>query len=130
MGDSVGSRALAAARGTVEIFRAAGEDAAGALDVLRLTGRHERPVDPFHARDEDYIRATLPAMKEWTDVYFRSEVSGLEHIPEQGPVLLVGNHSGGTMIADTFVFAAAFYDRFGPERVFHQLAHDLVFQVP
>jgi uncharacterized protein YbcI len=31
-------------------------------------------------------------------------------------VLLVGNHSGGTVIADTFVFAQAFYDHFGPER--------------
>jgi 1-acyl-sn-glycerol-3-phosphate acyltransferase len=45
-------------------------------------------------------------------------------------VLLVGNHSGGTMIADTFVFAQAFYDHFGPDRRFHQLAHDLVFKVP
>jgi 1-acyl-sn-glycerol-3-phosphate acyltransferase len=45
-------------------------------------------------------------------------------------VLLVGNHSGGTLIADTFVFAQHFYDFFGPEREFHQLAHDLVFQVP
>ena len=46
------------------------------------------------------------------------------------PVLLVGNHSGGTMIADTFVFAQAFYDHFGPERPFHQLARDFLFEVP
>jgi Acyltransferase len=45
-------------------------------------------------------------------------------------VLLVGNHSGGTLIADTFVFAQAFYDHFGPERRFYQLAHDLVFKMP
>jgi 1-acyl-sn-glycerol-3-phosphate acyltransferase len=45
-------------------------------------------------------------------------------------VLLVGNHSGGTLIADTFVFAQAFYDHFGAERAFHQLAHDLLFKVP
>jgi 1-acyl-sn-glycerol-3-phosphate acyltransferase len=45
-------------------------------------------------------------------------------------VLLVGNHSGGTLIADTFIFAQAFYDHFGPERAFFQLAHDLVFKVP
>src|SRR4029450_12899298 len=51
-------------------------------------------------------------------------------IPATGPVLLVGNHSGGTLIADTFVFAQHFYDHFGPQRRFHQLAHDLVFQVP
>jgi 1-acyl-sn-glycerol-3-phosphate acyltransferase len=28
------------------------------------------------------------------------------------------------------VFSQAFYDQFGPERRFHQLAHDLVFKVP
>jgi 1-acyl-sn-glycerol-3-phosphate acyltransferase len=43
---------------------------------------------------------------------------------------LVGNHSGGTLIADTFAFAYAFYDHFGPDRLFFQLAHDLVFRVP
>jgi 1-acyl-sn-glycerol-3-phosphate acyltransferase len=64
-----------------------------------------------------------------SSAYFRAEVRGLEHIPD-GPVLLVGNHSGGTLIADTFVFAQAFYDHFGPGRAFHQLAHDLVFAVP
>jgi 1-acyl-sn-glycerol-3-phosphate acyltransferase len=63
-------------------------------------------------------------------VYFRAEVRGLENIPARGPVLLVGNHSGGTLIADTFVFAQAFYDHFGPLRRFHQLAHDLVFKLP
>jgi 1-acyl-sn-glycerol-3-phosphate acyltransferase len=43
---------------------------------------------------------------------------------------MVGNHSGGTLIVDTFVFAQAFYEHFGPGRLFHQLAHDLVFKVP
>ena len=38
--------------------------------------------------------------------------------------------SGGTLIADTFAFAYGFYDHFGPDRLFQQLAHDLVFQVP
>ena len=45
-------------------------------------------------------------------------------------MLLVGNHSGGTIIADTFVFAQASIDHFGADRLFHQLAHDLVFKVP
>jgi 1-acyl-sn-glycerol-3-phosphate acyltransferase len=34
------------------------------------------------------------------------------------------------MIADTFVFAQSFYEHFGADRLFHQLAHDLVFKVP
>ncbi len=64
------------------------------------------------------------------DVWFRADVRGLENIPPRGPVLLVGNHSGGILIADTFIFAQAFYDHFGPDREFFQLAHDLVFKVP
>ena len=86
--------------------------------------------DPFALTDPYYIERTLPALRVASRLYFRAEVKGLENIPEEGPVLLVGNHSGGTWIADTFVFAQQFYDHFGPARPFHQLAHDLVFKVP
>ena len=106
------------------------EDALAAVDLLHVTGADGPPRDPFDARDLDYIRATLPALRAMSQVYFRADVSGLDRIPPSGPVLLVGNHSGGTMIADTFVFAQAFYDHFGPERRFNQLAHDLVFKTP
>ena len=80
--------------------------------------------------DPEYIRKSLPVLGRLFDVYFRPEVAGLENIPEEGPSLLVGNHSGGTMIADTFVFAMEFYRRFGPERRFHQLAHDVAVSLP
>src|SRR3954451_23033129 len=100
-----------------------------ASDLKSLVDGSE-PLDPFERRDPEYIRRTLPTFKAYSDIYHRAEVRGLENIPEEGPVLLVGNHSGGTVIADTFVFAAAFYERFGPNREFHQLAHDLVFKVP
>ena len=121
-------QAALTANGTRRMAEAAAGDTIAAADVLGLTGL-ETAGDPFAARDPDYIRETLPALRAMSKVYFRSEVSGIERIPAEGPVLLVGNHSGGTMIADTFVFAQAFYEHFGPNRVFHQLAHDLVFKV-
>jgi 1-acyl-sn-glycerol-3-phosphate acyltransferase len=62
--------------------------------------------------------------------YFRSEVRGIENVPATGPALLVGNHSGGTMIVDTFLFTFAFFDHFGPDRRFHQLAHDIAARIP
>jgi 1-acyl-sn-glycerol-3-phosphate acyltransferase len=80
--------------------------------------------------DAEYIRKTMPVLGTLFDVYFRPDVTGLENIPEEGAALLVGNHSGGTMIADTFVFALEFYRRFGPERRFHQLAHDVAVALP
>jgi 1-acyl-sn-glycerol-3-phosphate acyltransferase len=98
-------------------------------DVKSLVDGSE-PLDWLDRRDPEYIRRTLPGMKAISDLYHRGEVRGLENIPADGPVLLVGNHSGGTLIADTFVFSQAFYEHFGPVRPFHQLAHDLVFQVP
>src|SRR3954454_21049180 len=121
---------LATARGALSMVEAAAEDSVAAVDLFRLTDAEGPPDDPFAARSPDYIRATLPTLRAMSNVYFRADVSGLDRIPAEGPVLLVGNHSGGTMIADTFVFAQAFYDHFGPERRFNQLAHDLVFRVP
>jgi 1-acyl-sn-glycerol-3-phosphate acyltransferase len=95
-----------------------------------LVANGSAPDDPLDAWNPDYIRRTLPALRLMSEVYFRAEVRGLDNIPKSGGVLLVGNHSGGTLIADTFVFAQAFYDHFGPLRRFHQLAHDLVFRIP
>jgi 1-acyl-sn-glycerol-3-phosphate acyltransferase len=87
------------------------------------------PGDDLDDWDPEYIRRTLPILGTFFRTYFRGEVDGLENIPD-GPALLVGNHSGGTMIADTFVFTMCFYQRFGPERRFHQLAHDLAARLP
>jgi 1-acyl-sn-glycerol-3-phosphate acyltransferase len=103
-------------------------DLAGALNPVG--GNGHGPDDWLDAWDPQYIRTTLPTLRLFSDVYHRAEVRGLDNIPKEGPVLLVGNHSGGTLISDTFVFAQAFYDHFGPLRRFHQLAHDLVFQLP
>lgn len=115
--------------GTLRMAEVIGADVARSLDVAHLLPVGREPDDLLDARDPDYIRDTLPAMHASTTAWFRGEVRGLERIPA-GRVLLVGNHSGGTLIADTFVFAQAFYSHFGPERPFYQLAHDLVFKVP
>jgi 1-acyl-sn-glycerol-3-phosphate acyltransferase len=111
-----------AVAGYLRMLLAVGEDLADAV-----TRGAER--DPFELRDPRYIEQTLPTLRLMSKLYFRAEVEGLENVPREGPVLLVGNHSGGTWIADTFVFAQQFYDHFGPEREFHQLAHDLVFKM-
>lgn len=101
-----------------------------AADVPELAKLNGQPDDPFAVRDPAYIRETLPFWRDVARLYFRADVRGVERIPEEGPVLLVGNHSGGTIIVDTFVLAQALYERLGPGRRFHQLAHDLVFKTP
>ncbi|MGI8726970.1 MAG: lysophospholipid acyltransferase family protein [Solirubrobacterales bacterium] len=84
----------------------------------------------FDDRDPDYIREQLPLQWLLSSLYFRGEVRGLANIPEEGPVLLVGNHSGGNLTPDTIVFGLAFHAYFGVERRYHQLAHNLVMAMP
>jgi 1-acyl-sn-glycerol-3-phosphate acyltransferase len=91
---------------------------------------HTFDGNDLDAWDPEYIRRVLPVWRFVMGTYFRGEVSGLDNIPAEGPALLVGNHSGGLMIADSFVFAGEFYEHFGPERRFHQLAHDIAARFP
>jgi 1-acyl-sn-glycerol-3-phosphate acyltransferase len=88
------------------------------------------PVADLDERDPDYIRESLPRLWLLASLYFRAEVRGLGNVPEDGPVLLVGNHSGGNLTPDTGVFTLAFSTYFGVERAFYQLAHNLVLSMP
>lgn len=88
------------------------------------------PTADLDQRDADYIREQLPGLWLLASLYFRADVRGLNRIPDDGPVLLVGNHSGGNVPPDTFVFTLAFCSYFGVERPFYQLAHNLVVSAP
>jgi 1-acyl-sn-glycerol-3-phosphate acyltransferase len=105
--------------------------AAGRLTAaVAETVQRRVPTADLDERDPDYIRESLPGLWMLASLYFRAEVRGLHNIPEEGPVLLVGSHSGGNVTPDTFVFTLAFTTYFGVERRFHQLAHNLVLSIP
>jgi 1-acyl-sn-glycerol-3-phosphate acyltransferase len=108
-----------------------GSDGGGGVfgAIRRFVGRRV-PVADLGERDPDYIRQTLPRLWLLSSLWFRGEVRGLGNVPEEGPVLLVGNHSGGNLSPDTTVFTLAFSTYFGVERAFHQLAHSLVLSHP
>ncbi len=97
-----------------------------------LIGQVQRriPRGDLDERDPDFIRERLPLMWLIASVWFRGEVRGLGNIPDEGPALLVGNHSGGNMTPDTILFTLAFSTFFGVERRFYQLAHNLVLAMP
>ncbi len=97
-----------------------------------VTGQVARrvPRADLDERDPDFIRERLPLMWLVASIWYRGEVRGLGNIPERGPVLLVGNHSGGNMTPDTIIFTLAFSTFFGVERRFYQLAHNLVLAMP
>jgi 1-acyl-sn-glycerol-3-phosphate acyltransferase len=101
-----------------------------ALREVASQAQRRIPRADLDERDPDYIRERLPLMWLLASLWYRGEVRGLGNIPEEGPVLLVGNHSGGNMTPDTGVFTLAFNAYFGVERAFYQLAHNLVLSMP
>lgn len=88
------------------------------------------PTADLDDRDPDYIREQLPKLWLLSSLYFRGEVRGLGNVPDEGPVLLVGNHSGGNLTVDSGVFTLAFSAYFGVERQLFTLAHNLVVSWP
>jgi 1-acyl-sn-glycerol-3-phosphate acyltransferase len=81
-------------------------------------------------RDPDLVRSALPRLWLAASLWFRSEVRGMGNVPDRGPVLLLGNRSGGSLSPDTVVFALAFSTYFGVERRFHQLVTGLPLTAP
>jgi 1-acyl-sn-glycerol-3-phosphate acyltransferase len=108
------------------------ESGSGGPSLLRrfVSGLQSRLTADLDDRDPDFIRENLSLSWLLATIWFRGEVRNMERIPEQGPVLLVGNHSGGTITPDTIVFTLAFNTFFGVERPFYQLAHNLVLTSP
>lgn len=104
--------------------------ARGVLRGVRDVVQSRIPKADLDERDPDYIRENLPRLWLLSSLYFRGEVRGLGNVPETGPVLLVGNHSGGNLTPDTGVLMLAFSAYFGVERRFHALAHNLVLAAP
>jgi 1-acyl-sn-glycerol-3-phosphate acyltransferase len=102
----------------------------GAVAGIAKQVQQRVPKADLDERDPDYIRESLPGLWLLSSLYFRGEVRGLGNIPEDGPVLLVGNHSGGNVTPDTTVFTLAYCAYFGVERPFYQLAHNLVLSMP
>lgn len=86
---------------------------------------HQQPFQ----RDVTFLRRLLRGM-ELMSRYFDAEVRGLEQVPRKGPVLLVGNHSGGILTPDTTAFFAAWYRERGLDSPLIGLALDAAFGIP
>lgn len=124
-----GGLAESVGRATGEAVRMGQGLAAKALGraARSLQSRLQADLDD---RDPDYIRENLPLSWLMATIWYRAEVRNLKNVPEKGPVLLVGNHTGGNMSPETIFFTLAFSTYFGVERRFHQLAHNLVLASP
>jgi hypothetical protein len=65
------------------------------------------------ARDPDFIRTLLPFLDAALS-YFDPEITGFERIFERGPMLIVGNHSGGIYMPDFWAFVRHWVRERGP----------------
>ena len=61
--------------------------------------------------------------------YFPVEVSGWAHLG-RAPVMLVSNHSGGTLFLDSWGLLFAWYSHFGTARPLHPAAHEMILGNP
>ena len=66
------------------------------------------------ARDPGFLRAARPILERFAS-YFRPEVRGFDRLPEQGPMLVVGNHSGGQLPPDIPILLTAWWRERGED---------------
>lgn len=71
----------------------------------------------------------MAALRPLSEIWFRTQVQGIENIPNQGAALIAGNHSGAIAL-DALMTQLAIFDSHPLKRHIHMLAADLVFEVP
>lgn len=81
------------------------------------------------ARNDELLGDVVRHVGPLLDMWFQPTIRGLEHVPE-GPALLVGNHNGGSMSADSFVLGVALYRARGVAHVPYWLGHDMLVELP
>lgn len=96
---------------------------------LALGRRSDAGGDPGE-RDPEFVEHLLETLEPVLRWYFRAEVHGGEHLPAEGPALLVANHSGGLQTAESLVIFREVLRRQGKERALYGLGHNLVFDDP
>ena len=102
---------------------------AGAADFLRKRLAGDYRVDEF-GFDPQYNEAVvMPVLRFFFEKWFRTEVSGIDNIPDTGPALIVANHAG-TLPFDGPMLTVAVRDHHRAHRDVRLLAADMVFDMP
>jgi 1-acyl-sn-glycerol-3-phosphate acyltransferase len=102
---------------------------AGLLALLRkrLTGDYD--VDEFGFDKQLTESVFLPLLRPLYRSWFRIETYGVKNLPEDGPALIVANHSG-TVGIDAVMLAVAVHDEHPDNRFLRLLGADFVFRMP
>jgi 1-acyl-sn-glycerol-3-phosphate acyltransferase len=98
------------------------------IDRLGERVNHELDAE-IDQRDPAFIarlRPALDAALRWFDPVVR----GFEHLPTEGPFLVVGNHSGGLWMPDYWAFFREWLLRRGEAAPLYSLGFDFLFSIP
>ena len=80
-------------------------------------------------RDPEFIRRNQAVLERFAN-YYKPEVRGFEHLPEKGPFLIVGNHSGGMTPPDLPILMTAWWRSRGVEEPVYGLFHSAFLSIP
>jgi 1-acyl-sn-glycerol-3-phosphate acyltransferase len=80
-------------------------------------------------RDPEFLQSIRPLLERYVS-WFRPEVRGFERLPERGPFLVVGNHSGGQMPPDIPVLLTAWWRERGEAEPIYALFHSFFLGLP
>jgi len=82
--------------------------------VDRLDIRFNRyGLDPYGI-DREYVALFFSLMKQFYRPYLRVEAHGIEHVPDEGRAMLIGNHSGGVALDGAMVLTSLILDKEPP----------------
>ncbi len=91
-------------------------------------GQNEYGFDPF-GFEPQFLKYIVPVAEWLYRGYFRTEVHGIDQIPERGPVLLIANHTGQIPI-DGFLIGCALLFEKHPARMVRSMVEHWVPTIP
>src|SRR5882757_834623 len=94
----------------------------------RLAGDYE--IDDFGFDPDLTENVAVPALRPLYRNWFRTEVLGIDNLPETGAALLVANHAGGLWALDAAMLALCVHDEHPARRFLRLLGADLIFTTP
>jgi 1-acyl-sn-glycerol-3-phosphate acyltransferase len=80
-------------------------------------------------RNPQALRAFMVILGVFYTCYFRVQTRGWQHIPPQGPVMLIGSHNGGLGAPDMWMMMYDWLRRMGPQRSVYGLMHPSMWKV-
>jgi 1-acyl-sn-glycerol-3-phosphate acyltransferase len=97
-------------------------------EPLRARVEHQLAAD-IDQRDPAYVERLQPIIGRALR-WFDPEIQAFDRVPDSGPFLVVGNHSGGIYMPDYWAFLHRWVQERGPGAPLYSLAFDFMFSLP